>query len=103
MPDYRAYIVGHPDDAAAMEAAEQLVVTTALSFGTVNGIVGGGQIGYNCPMRNWLWGLTGRNKLSKIALLARSFFREVRNGCPSKCQKLRRTSQRCPRSSPQEV
>jgi outer membrane immunogenic protein len=47
---------GRSSDSAGLSPGGPPVFTDTLRS-TMNGIVGGGQIGYNSQMQNWLWGL----------------------------------------------
>jgi outer membrane immunogenic protein len=48
---------GRSSDTASLSPGGPPFVFTDTLRSTMNGVVGGGQIGYNSQMQNWLWGL----------------------------------------------
>jgi outer membrane immunogenic protein len=51
------YSWGRSSDTSTLTNAAGTVLLTSTDRTDLNGIVGGGQIGYNWQMQNWLWGL----------------------------------------------
>ena len=51
------YSWGRSNDTSTLTSAAGTVLLTTSDKTDLNGIVGGGQIGYNWQMQNWVWGL----------------------------------------------
>src|SRR6202165_1520016 len=51
------YSWGRSSDTSTLTNGAGTVLFTSIDRTDLNGVVGGGQIGYNWQMQNWLWGL----------------------------------------------
>jgi outer membrane immunogenic protein len=51
------YSWGRSSDTSTLATGAGTVLFTSISRSDLNGVVGGGQIGYNWQMKNWVWGL----------------------------------------------
>jgi outer membrane immunogenic protein len=51
------YSWGRSSDTSTVTSAAGAVLGTSTGTSNLNGVVGGGQVGYNWQMQNWVWGL----------------------------------------------